>query len=75
MSRERDDRMWNLAYRLAWSGQHQNYQAIEWELQAYGYPRASQLLYSEGVREKLDSICAEVAVRWVPLVDGIDRSE
>ena len=37
--------MWNLAYRLAHCGEHQKYQAIEWELQAYGYPQARQLLY------------------------------
>ena len=35
--------MWNLAYRLAHCGEHRNYQAIEWQLQAYGYPQARQL--------------------------------
>ena len=59
MTRERDERMWNLAYRLAQSGDHRNYQAIEWELQAFGYPRARQLLDHERVREKLDGICAD----------------
>ena len=39
MSRECNERMWNLAYRLAHCGEHRNYQAIEWELQAYGYPK------------------------------------
>ena len=38
MSRECNERMWNLAYRLARCGEHRNYQAIEWELQAFGYP-------------------------------------
>ena len=51
--------MWNLAYRLAHCGEHRNYQAIEWELQAYGYPQARQLLYDERVRARLDVICAE----------------
>ena len=51
--------MWNLAYRLAHCGEHRNYQAIEWELQAYGYPQARQLLYHARVRERLDAICAE----------------
>jgi hypothetical protein len=51
MSRECDERMWNLAYRLAQSGDHQNYRAIEWELQAFGYPQARQLLYHARVRE------------------------
>src|SRR5258707_2541089 len=57
MTREFDERMWNLAYRLARSAEHQNYQAIEWELQAFGYPQARQLLYHERVRERLDGIC------------------
>jgi hypothetical protein len=59
MTRECDERMWNLAYRLARSGEHRNYQAIEWELRAFGYPQARQLLYHERVREGLDGICAE----------------
>ena len=65
MTRERDERMWNLAYRLAQSGEHRNYRAIEWELQAFGYPRARQLLHHERVREKLDGICAEARNRFV----------
>jgi hypothetical protein len=63
MARECDERMWNLAYRLARSGEHRNYQAIEWELQASGYPQARQLLYHERVRERLDGICAEAQKR------------
>ena len=59
MTRECDERMWNLAYRLARSGEHQNYQAIEWELQASGFPRSRLLLNCERVREKLNGICAE----------------
>jgi hypothetical protein len=59
MTRECDERMWNLAYRLAQSGEHQNYQAIEWELRASGFRRARQLLDHERVREKLDGMCAE----------------
>ena len=59
MTRECDERMWNLAYRLAQSGEHQNHQAIEWELGASGFRRARQLLDHERVREKLDRMCAE----------------
>jgi hypothetical protein len=44
---------------LAHCGEHRNYQAIEWQLQAYGYPQARQLLYHARVRERLDAICAE----------------
>jgi hypothetical protein len=61
MTRECDERMWNLAYRLARSGEHQGYQAIEWQLQASGFPQARWLLDYERVREKLDGICAESA--------------
>jgi hypothetical protein len=43
MTRERDERMWNLAYRLAQSGEYRNYLAIEWQLRAFGYPQAPQL--------------------------------
>ena len=63
MTRECDERMWNLAYRLAQSGEHRNYQAIEWELRAFGYPQALQLLRHERVHEKLDGMCAEALIR------------
>jgi hypothetical protein len=59
MTRERDERMWNLAYRLARSGEYRNYRAIEWELRAFGHPHAPELLCSERVRERLDSMCAK----------------
>ena len=59
MTRERDERMWNLAYRLARSGEYRHCQAIEWELRAFGYSQAPHLLCRERVRERLDGICAE----------------
>jgi hypothetical protein len=65
MTRECEERMWNLAYRLAQSGEHQNYQAIEWELQASGFPRAHQLLDHERVRENLDGMCAQARKGFV----------
>jgi hypothetical protein len=63
MTRECDERMWNLAYSLAQSGEHRNCQAIEWELQALGHSRARQLLRPERVREKLDGMCTEARIR------------
>ncbi len=51
--------MWNLAYRLARSGEHRNYQAIEWELHAFGYPQARQLLDHEQARARLNGLCAQ----------------
>jgi hypothetical protein len=65
MTRQLDERMWNLAHSLAKSGEHRNSQAIEWELRAFGYPRARQLLYHGRAREKLDGICAETQKRFV----------
>ena len=65
MTRECDERMWNLAYRLAQSGEHRNYQAIEWELRAFGFPQACQLLDYERVRERLDGLCAEARKGFV----------
>ena len=59
MTRERDERMWNLAFRLAESDEHRNYQAIEWKLQVFGYPGARRLLLHERVRERLDGMCAK----------------
>ena len=74
MTRECDERMWNLAYRLARSGEHRNYQAIEWELRAFGYPQARRLLGHEGVRERLDGICAEAQKGFVASRRGEDFS-
>ena len=48
MSRECNERMWNLAYRLAQCGEHRNYQAIEWELQAYGIRALRRLQREQG---------------------------
>jgi len=73
MARECDERMWNLAYRLAQSGEHQNYQAIEWELGASGFRRARQLLDHERVREKLDGMCAEARAIREHLVAPLTR--
>jgi hypothetical protein len=67
MSRERDERMWT--HRLAKSGQYQNYQAIEWELRAFGYPQAPQLLCREQVRKRLDTVCAEARRGFVEITD------
>jgi hypothetical protein len=50
MTRECHERMWNLAYRLAQSGEHRNYQAIEWNYRRLGIPkRANYYTPSESV--------------------------
>ncbi len=58
-SRQKEDRMWKLAYEMARSRGYQGYQAIEWELRSLGYPRARQLLDNEQTREQLDRMCTE----------------
>jgi hypothetical protein len=62
-SRQKEERMWNEAYKMARSGEHRTYQSIEWELIEQGYSRARTLLDSEGVREKLNRMCDEARTR------------
>ncbi len=59
MSRERDERMWVLAYKLAKSGEYTGWWDIEVELWTQGFSRARQLLDDEQIRERLDTMCAE----------------
>ncbi len=59
MSRERDERMWTLAYKIAQSGEYTGWWDIEVELKSQGFPRARQLLDDEQIRERLDGMCAE----------------
>ncbi len=59
MSRERDERMWALAYNLAQSGEYTGWWDIEVELKSQGFSRARQLLDDEQIRERLDGMCAE----------------
>ncbi len=59
MSRERDERMWALAYNLAQSGEYSGWWDIEVELRTQMFSRARQLLDDEQIRERLDSMCAE----------------
>jgi hypothetical protein len=60
--RQKDERMWELAYRMARSGEYQNWLAIEWELRVMGHPRAHSLLDRESARENLDRMCAEARI-------------
>jgi hypothetical protein len=57
-AQERDECMWELAYRLARSGVHRSYQSIESELSGLGYRKARSLLDDETARERLDRMCA-----------------
>ncbi len=59
ISREKEERMWTLAYEMARSGDYVGWWDIEVELRSLGYPRARQLLDNEQTREKLDRMCAE----------------
>ena len=58
MSRERDERMWALADKLAQSGEYTGWWGIEVELRTQGFSRARQLLDDEQTREHLDGMCA-----------------
>ncbi len=58
-SRQKEERMWILAYEMARSGDYGGWWAIEVELRSLGYPRARQLLDTEQTRERLDHMCAE----------------
>ena len=59
MSRERDERMWALAYNLAQSGVYIGSWDIELELRAQGFSRARQFLADEKIRTRLYRMCAE----------------
>jgi hypothetical protein len=58
MTQERDECMWELAYRMARSGVHHSYQSVESELSGLGYRKAHSLLDDETARERLDRMCA-----------------
>ena len=63
ISREKEERMWTLAYEMARSGEYGGWWDIEVELRYLGYPRARQLLDNEQMRERLDRMCAEAQKR------------
>lgn len=63
MSRERDERMWKQAYKLADSGKYLGWLQIEWELREQGYSRARQLLDHESTRADLDRRCNQARDR------------
>jgi hypothetical protein len=57
-SREKEERMWALAEKLARSGKYSRCQQIEWELRKQGFGRARQLFDDEDIRKKFDLLCA-----------------
>ena len=59
VSREKEERMWALAEKLAMSGGYDGWWAIEVELRALGYARARYLLDDDDVRQQFDRMCAE----------------
>ncbi len=56
-SRAKEERMWDLADKMARSGEYSNWLSIEWELRSRGYIRAHQLLDDEWIRDRLDRLC------------------
>ena len=59
VGREKEERMWRLAERMARSGKHASYMTIEWELTSLGYDQAHEMLSRVQVRERLDRLCRE----------------
>lgn len=59
MNRERDERMWVLATKLAQSGEYSTWLQTEQELRALGYSWARLLLDDERTRERIDHMCAK----------------
>jgi hypothetical protein len=59
ISREKEERMWRLAYQLADSGDYSGWDAIEIELRIHGFSRAKYLLEDDQVRDWLDRRCNE----------------
>ena len=64
-SRQKEERMWKLAYEMARSGDYGGWWAIEVELRSLGYSRARQLLDTERTREEMDRLCAKAQKRRV----------
>lgn len=54
-----DNRITERAFRLAHTGRHAGWEAIEQELQSEGFPLDSSMLDDAGFREGLNHICAE----------------
>ena len=63
VSREKEERMWRFANRMAESGEYDGWHQIESELRQLGFVRARQLLDDEGIRERLDQQCATAKAR------------
>jgi hypothetical protein len=57
MSQERDERMWQMANKLADTGEYGGWRDIEHELILQGYPRARLLLDGKRIRDELDRRC------------------
>ncbi len=59
VSRQKEERMWKLADKMARSGECHDWLDIEWALRDLGYRRARQLLDNEQTRDRLNRMCAK----------------
>ena len=59
MAPDHSERMWQLAYTMARSGEYRNAREIAVALQSRGYPQAPQVLANKRIREELDRLCVE----------------
>jgi hypothetical protein len=60
-SKEKEERMWKLADKLARSGRYSGWLQIEWELRSLGYSRARYILDIPETRKRLDKLCSEAS--------------
>jgi hypothetical protein len=59
MAPDHSERMWQLAYQMARSGEYPSARDVAVALQSRGYPQAPKVLDSRRIREELDRLCAE----------------
>ena len=54
MAPDHSERMWQMAYQMARSGEYRSAREIAVALQSRGYPQAPQVLANKRIREELD---------------------
>ena len=69
-TRQKEMRLWALAEKFAESGDYVGWWDIEPKLRSLGHSRVRSLLDNEGVRAKLDRICAEARKNRISRIKG-----
>ena len=63
MAPDHSERMWEMAYDMARSGEYASARDIAAALQRRGYPHAPAVLDNKRVQQELDRLCTEAKVR------------